>query len=192
MIQSRSKHGADVYTSSKKAYDQFKSETGFRGTFKEFKDCIIELNKYYINYMLESANMIILPYGMGKLGIQKGKRKVFYKLQENGIIEKISWSINWGKTKKEGKLVYNTNEHSDGYTFSYKWLKTEAKFTNPSFWKMKMSQFAKDELKARILHEDINYKDLYRERAPGRLSKIIKKNEYKELYEKQQRELNER
>jgi hypothetical protein len=85
-----------------------------------------EFNKEVSRLILEEAFEFLLPARVGTLRIKKYKPKIFNK---DGSLKKDKLNPNWKKTnelwnkdpeaKAQKKLVYHTNEHSDGY--EYKW-----------------------------------------------------------------------
>jgi hypothetical protein len=74
-----------------------------------------------------------LPYRMGKLFVYK--RKIKYKLDNEGNLIKKSLPIDFQATKKlwleDSKAkevrqkVYHTNDHSDGYKYYFHWRKKD-------------------------------------------------------------------
>ncbi len=85
-------------------------------------------NKFLISKVLD-GNEITFPMKMGTLAIVGKKQKI--KRDENDNI--ISLAPNWRKTmeywkrneraKEEKKLIYCTNEHSNGVRYKYFWSK---------------------------------------------------------------------
>lgn len=75
---------------------------------------------------------------LGRLGeIKIVKYKHTPKIDKNG---NLKYSIiDWKKTKELGKVVYNFNDHSDGYLFKFKWIKKQA-FKNKELFKFKVSR----------------------------------------------------
>jgi hypothetical protein len=85
-----------------------------------------EFNKEVSRLMLEEAFEYVIPQRLGTLRIKKYKPQIFDK---DGNLKKTNLNPDWKKTielwardteaKAAKKLVYHTNEHSDGY--EYKW-----------------------------------------------------------------------
>lgn len=76
---------ADCVTTNMAAYNLFRQQyPGFsrnetRNTIHDYKAIIIALNQFYINYAIETGNLIILPNKIGKLGVQKFKKAIMQK-----------------------------------------------------------------------------------------------------------------
>jgi hypothetical protein len=103
-------------------YDQKKSI--FTKVISDFNDRI------YKEHIVIKAYEFRLVGRLGKISIKQFKRKL--KLNdENKLVSKLScnykktkelWSNN-EEAKKNKKLVYHTNEHTDGYEFRCHWNK---------------------------------------------------------------------
>ena len=84
-------------------------------------------NKKISKKIMEESFEYIIPYRLGNLRIKKYKPSI--KIDENGNLDYKGLSPNWKATKelwkkdkdakKNKKIVFHTNDHSDGY--NYKW-----------------------------------------------------------------------
>ena len=151
----------DVVTGSKAAYDNFmKLNPKLKLTCKEYRECIIQLNLYYVRRMLETGHKVILPYGLGKIMVHK--KPVLDVTPDNKHFPKIQ-GINWKETMKEGKVIVWSNAATNGHRFRWAWLKANAKVKHKGIWKFKMYKENARLLSKHITDTDNNYVELYRE-----------------------------
>lgn len=164
----------EVFTSSNIVYKQFKEKNPeTKLTSSEFKNIINEINTFYIDYILDSGHMVFLPNGMGKMCISKNRRRMGYK--KDGVTKVLKAPINYAETKKQGKTIYYMNEHTDGFSYKYTWLKKASYIDHCAMWKMRMTHFAKAKLKDRIESTERDYKNMYRVVNSGSYNRYIKK-----------------
>jgi hypothetical protein len=103
-------------------YDQ--NKTMFTKIISEYND------KIYREHIIMNAYEYRLAGRLGKISIKQFKRKL--KLNDqNKLVSKLScdykktkelWASN-EEARKNKKLVYHTNEHTDGYEFRCHWNK---------------------------------------------------------------------
>jgi hypothetical protein len=115
---------ADVVTTNKESYNKFTAKwVGFsrnetRNTINDYKAVIIALNEFYINYIIDTGNLVILPNALGKFGIKKFKKT---------LVQRVDGTFNrrfdMHKYKTTGEKVYFTNDHTEGHTFMWTWIK---------------------------------------------------------------------
>lgn len=128
----------DYRTTNTQAYNSFKSE--HKGLAKKIKDrktwesILRDLNFGHYLIMLEHGCFIKLPYGFGKVGITKYKKKMT-RIDENGE-QKIILPIDWKKTAEMGKTIYHTNLHTDGHKCSLYWDQANSRFPLSKFFKI--------------------------------------------------------
>lgn len=152
----------NVVTGSREMFKLFKEQhPQINIDSKKYKEIIEALNLYYLDHMLETGNIVVLPYGMGKMMIQKNKRKL--RPTKDGKSTYLKAPVNWKETQKQGKIVYYLNESTDGYTYRYLWLKNGSYINHNSIWCMVMTMQAKKMLKNRVDCQERDYKNLYRE-----------------------------
>lgn len=151
----------------------------FRERF-ESMDCNSELNVYYPTWLrickkfnerkmqsIISGHIFNMPFRLGSIGIVQFKRRI--KFDENGNLITKGFAINWDKTikmwrqqygdmplKEYGKIrgkkvVFITNEHTDGRMFRFHWKKKYAVVKNISAYELKIPQHYKDDLCKLIL-----------------------------------------
>ena len=94
--------------------------------------------------------VFVFPKRMGKIEIRKRKGTV--KIANDGsVINKLA--VNWAETRKLWKenpkakadkiRIRYTNEHSGGYIFSIRYIKSRANYKNKSIYHMKVNRTLK-------------------------------------------------
>lgn len=138
----------DVYKFFDKKYNSRKiSQTLFSKVFRELSTQIIDdviFNNYEFTY----------PYRLGNLRVQRFKRKL--ELDEEGELITRKLNIDWKATTdlwnesekdKEAKtLVYNFNEHSDGYNVFFRWDRRTCLAPNGSKYAFRVTRYHKRKL----------------------------------------------
>lgn len=164
----------DITTGSSAMFKLFKEQNPqLNIDSKQYKQIIEQINLYYINHILETGNMVFLPNGLGKMMIQKNKRK--FKPTKDGKSKYLRAPINWAESYNQGKIIYYLNENTDGYTYRYQWLKKSSYIEKNAIWTLVMTKEAKRMLKERIESQERDYKNLYRELLSRRTNLLIDK-----------------
>jgi len=133
-------------------YKFYKKRCKEKGTNILDYTIFVRLNKVFYENMMnriiyEGAEFTI-PYRLG--GLRVKKKKQILKLDEEGNVDKRNLTPNWKKTKeywariyedktaeeikeiKDKHIVYELNEHTDGYRFSFFWDKITCVIPNQS------------------------------------------------------------
>ena len=116
--------------------------------------------KFIVSKIL-SGHIVRLPARIGRIFIRGTKQKIrkkedgTFKLPIDWAKTKLLWSKN-EKAKLEKRLIYYTNEHTNGYLYSAYWDKKYAILKNKSFYKFKMAREANRTIKKKI-SEGIEY-----------------------------------
>lgn len=164
----------DIITGSSTMFKLFKElNPKLNIDSKQYKQIIEQINLYYINHILDTGNIVFLPNGLGKMMIQKNKRK--FKFTKDRKSKYLRAPINWPESYKQGKIIYYLNENTDGYTYRYYWFKKASYIEKNTIWTVVMTKEAKKLLKERIDSKERDYKNLYRELQSTRASIIINK-----------------
>ena len=113
--------------SLKNIYKEYKKEYKNSISKSEFLRISYMFLKFLIDKVIDGEEVTLLRLGI--LRITGKKQNITY--DENGKIKGVS--PNWVKTKKlwetneqakiDKKVIYNTNEHSDGIRYKYNWVK---------------------------------------------------------------------
>jgi hypothetical protein len=81
-------------------------------TYKEYVDICSMFYKSLSKALIEDGIKFKFPFALGELYVNKHKLKYNSKLP-----------IDWQLTVKEGKKVYNLNEHTAGFGYKFFWTK---------------------------------------------------------------------
>ena len=154
-------------TDSQEAFEECYKDIDRRTTkisHKKYKQVIDALNIYYATKTVKTGNLIALPHGMGRIGVNKNPVTPRIKaVTRNGTPVLRGMMVDYNKTKEVGVPVYHTNADTSGYIYSIRWLKTFSKLTHPSFWKVEFTRFFKRDLLCKEVRDpNSNMKDVYR------------------------------
>lgn len=153
------------------AYKEFKKE--YRLVYKcprnQYVDICHTINKRLSEKIIKESFEFRMPYRLGTLSIRKSKVRVMVKngrLQRNRMV--IDWGKTWklwyeenpGKTRKEihaipGKtIIFNMNEHSNGYVMGWFWDKTMCIVKNKTLYNFKPVKYNRLNLAAWIKSDE--------------------------------------
>ena len=137
-----SRRKREYRTYSKESYNRFISEHKISEKELPYSKYLKNLevcNWMFIEYALRTGYKVNLPYGFGSLAINKKKLKIY---KEYNGKKYMNLRIDWAKTKKYGKRIYHTNEHSDGYNFKWLWFGHDAKIHLADLYVFKPGRYA--------------------------------------------------
>ena len=150
-------------TSSKENYDRFiKANKLIKADLSYEKyNKFINLNNWMsVEYVLETGYKVRLPFGFGDLSINKKKLNKFKEFEGKKY---INLRIDWQKTKKEGKRIYHTNEHSDGFNHKWVWFPQSALMHLNKLYVFSPCRYASRAIAKYIKKPGSIYKELYNE-----------------------------
>jgi nucleoid DNA-binding protein len=126
-------------TGERKVYDQFCLKyPDITINFDEWKEIIYTYNSLFREYLLETGDRAKLPYGIGTFAIAKKKPK---KTKTYAGKEYMNMPIDWQKSRKAGKRIYNFNAHTDGNRFRWLWFnRGYRRFYHSDLWTFKPSR----------------------------------------------------
>lgn len=146
-------------SASRSNYEDFcKKNPHINISFKKWKEIIYMHNEMYVKHILETGQAVKLPYGFGKLSVNKKKPKATRKYNNK---THIILPIDWARTKKEGKKMYHLNSHTDGYKFRWIWFSRDARYADSDVWNFKPARVISRALCKYLMVEDKSYKDIY-------------------------------
>ncbi len=144
-----------------KLYKEYCLERGKKPvSYTTYKKITLTSNQFLSDKILEGKR-IKLPFGLSDVFINKYKQE---PKTENG---RINLPIDWKKSKELGKRVYHLNQHTDGYTFKWFWLKSDAKFKFKDLWSFKAVRKNTRSVNKKIRVDDVEYKEWYNKNAKG-------------------------
>lgn len=147
-------------------YKSYKDSVKNPVTKEQFRKILNKFNDETTNLIINESFEFRLPYRLGYLRIKKFKLKL--KLDADGKLKKSALKIDWKATntlwkenevaKEEKKLVYHTNQHTNGNYFKWFWDKGPSNVSNLSVYQIKMSRANLRSLaKAVKTNEELDY-----------------------------------
>jgi nucleoid DNA-binding protein len=88
-------------------------------------------NELFAEYILDTGDRVKLRW-LGSFTIHKKKVRRFIDTKDGKQF--IALPIDWQKSRKAGKRVYNFNTHSDGYRYCWRWFHMDARFILSDIW----------------------------------------------------------
>lgn len=128
-------------------------------TYKEYKSIIYNYNYTLRDYMLETGESVKLPRGFGLVAINKWKPKRYINV--NGK-EVINLPVDWVKSRKAGKKIYNLNSHTDGFRYKWKWFMRTARLPISDIWLFIPTRKTSRLLAYYLKLPDSQYRQLYK------------------------------
>jgi hypothetical protein len=161
---------------------------------KKYVELCHIINESLSDKIIKESFEFKMPFRLGSLGIKKNKVQIHVKegkLEKNKLI--IDWEKSWdywhneypGKSRKEinaikDKLViYNMNDHTNGYVMRWKWDKTTCNLHNQTVYQFRPTKRNRLALAAWIKSEE-RENDYY-------LTKGYGKRDYKKLIEREEK-----
>lgn len=146
---------------SKDNYNRFCIENSeVNISFETWKNIQYSYMSLFMKDILESGEKKKIPFGLGALSINKKKSK---RTKEYNGKTYINLPIDWQKTKKEGKVIYNLNYHTDGYRYRWLWFKEYCHFFHSDLYVFKPSRELSRTLAVYLKKPNADYKETYRE-----------------------------
>lgn len=153
-------HKIKVQVKRTEIYNNYKELFGGKLSRNLFK---LILNDFFLDVRTEIImhNFIYkMPYRLGELCVKKFKKKI--RLDKNGMLIKMKLDYNkcwklWRQeypgltdveiTKIKGKpRIFITNEHSNNWTYRFKWVKKSSKAINHTLYKFRPVRYANRQL----------------------------------------------
>lgn len=94
-------------------------------TYGEYRDIVSIFYKEVVNNVIGEGRTFHMPFMLGDTYVEKNK------LDYNNRLP-----IDWDLTTKNGKVIYNLNEHSQGYKYEIKWNKKVCVFPNNYLYRL--------------------------------------------------------
>lgn len=113
-----------------------------------YRKIVTDYFKYIYTRVVEEGVEFKLPCRLGTVCIVKHKPKNW---------DKASLRIDYAETKKNNKLIYHLNEHSDGYKFRFYWSKYSSLLTNKSKYQLVATRHNKRRLCQIIKNKERDY-----------------------------------
>lgn len=119
-------------TDSKSAYNKFREAyPDVNIDFKDWKKVVREHNWLFAEYILDTGDRAKLRW-LGTFTIRRKKIRRFINMHDGRQF--IALPIDWQKSKKAGKRIYNFNTHSDGFRYGWRWFSQDSRFHLSDIW----------------------------------------------------------
>lgn len=147
---------ADFYRYYKKeyAYKKFKSKfsdnTGLLVDASTYSLVLSDLFSMITEKIIE-GDQFKLPLNIGVLAIKKRKMNFDNLLTHNML------KIDYHESRKIQKVVYFTNEHTDGYRYKWQWNKRKCKIPGKSVYKFIPSLLSKRRVAKKLKNRECDY-----------------------------------
>jgi hypothetical protein len=152
----------DYSTYNKAAYHKFLKNHNLTEkdiTFKKYVSNIKICNWMYIEYALRTGEKVQLPYGFGQIAVNK---RLLKRYKEHNGKTYVNLRVDWASTKKYGKKIYHTNEHTDGFNFKWIWFNKPCKIHLAEIYTFKACRYASRAI-AKYLKKNSGNMELYLE-----------------------------
>lgn len=141
---------------TKDIYRYYREEGGKITNYKLFVNLISEFNEELIKLIVNDGYEFIMPARLGSIRIRKKKVKI--EFNPDGTIDKNRLSPDWVKSKKfwaekykglsdeeiakipDKRIIYNLNEHTDGYRFGWYWDKITSNILNQTAYRLEITR----------------------------------------------------
>lgn len=148
-------------SASRECYAKFcEGHPHIKLTFRQWGDIIYGFNYAFRDYILETGERVKMPWGIGDFTISKKRRRDRYTCQDGHQF--LIAPIDWEKTRKKGKRVFNFNLHTDGWGFKWKWFVRTGRMAYADIWYFKPSRISSRLIKHYVSQGDV-YQDKYQE-----------------------------
>ena len=114
-------------------------------TYKEYVSMCSIFYKMIVKAIIDDSIRFKLPFGLGEVFVLKRKIKYNNKMP-----------IDWFLTVKEGKRIYNLNEHTGGFGYKFFWTKPY-KITNKFMYRLVLTRMNKRYLAKAIKKNKMDY-----------------------------------
>lgn len=101
----------DVYNDYIKQHDEI--------TYEEYKKIIMQFNKYFMNFVIYTGLVVLLPYFLGTFSVIRKESK--------------GYKIDFGHFTKTGEKRMHKNKHSEKYYARFYWNKSSKRYHNKWF-----------------------------------------------------------
>ena len=138
------------------SFKMYKQECENPVDIKTYLLIAADYNKFLMDKVLQGEE-VSLPSRMGTLCIMGKKQKI--RFNEDGKV--IGLAPDWVKTKKlwdenpeakkQKKLVYHTNDHSDNIRYKYSWSKFRVLVENKTLYSLRVTRTNKRAVHERII-----------------------------------------
>jgi len=121
-------------------------ESAYYVTYTEYAKIVGLFYKEVSNKIIKHGELFHMPFRLGDTYVEK--KKLDYNNRP---------PIDWQMTTANGKVIYNFNEHSDGYKYELKWNKRNSLFHNVYLYRLVYTRSNKRSVAKCIKNRVIDY-----------------------------------
>lgn len=133
-METKSLTGKDFY----KSYLEYVQDNPmYFVEYRVFRDIINDYFRYLRDELIEEGKEIKLPCRMGTLCVVKHKPKTFTSK---------SLRVDYAESKKQGKIMFHLNEHSNFFKYRFLWSKVNMLTKNKTKYQLVMTRANKRRL----------------------------------------------
>lgn len=152
----------DWRSASKTQYKEFcKEYSHIKISYETFKTIIEKWNMAFANHILETGDLLKMPYGVGPLTITKYKNKKGYNVVDG--VKYPAKPIDWKASKEYGKIIYHMNYATDGFRYYWAWFPKQSYIKSAHTWKFEMARVHSRLLASYLKNPNDTHKDLYKQ-----------------------------
>ena len=135
----------------------------FEDMYKEYIKDIDEDSPYYVTFKEYTAINNLFWKEISHKIVDEGARFHMPFMMGDTFVEKVKLDYNnrlpidWQLTTATGKVIYNLNEHSNGYKYEPKWNKKVCTFQNNYLFKLVYTRANKRQLAKNIKTKRTDY-----------------------------------
>ena len=128
----------------RKSYKVYKSLSQRSVDIKTYIDIANNYNKFLIERVLDGEE-VTLPSNMGTIAVIGSKQKIRFDENDKPILPpdwvktKQLWDSN-EQAKREKKLIYQLNEHSNGVRYKLHWSKRRVLIENKTIYSLRLTK----------------------------------------------------
>lgn len=130
---------------------EIEKDTVYDIPYNVYRNIITDYFQYIREEVIDNSKEVKLPYRLGSIQIVKHRPKHY---------DGRSLRIDYQETKKQNKLVYLVNEHSDFYKYRLYWKKYDMLITNKTKYQLVLTRANKRNLAQIIKNKTHDYVEI--------------------------------
>lgn len=162
---------SEYRTGSKESFQKFrKSYPEIKITLDQFVAILHSHALHLTEYILETGELVKMPFGLGTLTIAKYKKSKERYTQTGKTFTNLP--PDWSKTlqlwreceecKAKKQLVFHLNSHTQGYYYYWRWNINKVTIRAPYLWTFSLNREHGRKLKDYLLQPNSHYKEIYK------------------------------
>lgn len=103
---------------------KFSNNTNLRVTFKTYNNILNDMFALIRYDLLYKGTQFSVPCNLGVIGLRKKEMQIGFLHHTNRL------KIDWNTSRKVGKVMYHTNDHTNNFRYKWHWH-----YTNKNYYK---------------------------------------------------------